>query len=533
MRRTQRGTHDRGQVLVLFVGGMIGLLAIAALAIDLSSVYSAKQTDRAAADAAALAGAQELQQAGTRTVGASDQVDARRIALENLAGRFGVSPVPTGAGCSPSGAIVNCALTPDLLTSISSPSKTTGNPRSVQVTVHDPDFPLTFTRLFGQNGWDVGETSVALIDYGGKYAIITLQPPSPKPNGTDANLCKNLVVSGNGTILNVVRGDIGSNTSAATTLKGEITLADGFLIHHIDDIPIGGCSVTTPNATWSQSLGLPEGKHIGPTPLIQDPDYYVAKFSGAPAFTNADDPTAKAGTDLASCAALPGFPTDAATVAFLTPPSGGTLTCYKPGIYSAKFSLTSDKDVAYLMPGAYRFDGGMKLGAKLAGGMTTGAGVVLVFPQSETLDPNNTVAFFLNTGNVSCGSDGCRAAPAVDFANKEVKTPAGLSIAIEVPRTSACFSGTNPLNVSSCDGNNTVTLGGSGLLKVAGAIYAPSDNIAVAGNSSTTGYVGQMIGWTVKYSGQGRLDQDYPGGPGNGVLRLDTACSGMNTPCIP
>jgi hypothetical protein len=177
----------------------------------------------------------------------------------------------------------------------------------------------------------------------------------------------------------------------------------------------------------------------------------------------------------------------------------------------------------------------MKLGGKLGGGMTAGKGVVLVFPQTSTLDPNNSVAFFVNSGSATCASDACRAAPATDFTGADVKTPDGLTITIEVPSEASCFSGTNPIEGPGCNvpPNRTITLGGGGLLKVGGVIYAPSDNVSVAGNASTTGYVGQIVAWTVTYAGKGTLEQSYPGGAGNGVLHLDIACSGGNTPCNP
>lgn len=531
--------HERGQILVVFAAGLIALCALAALAVDVSSVYSTQQTEKAAADAAALAGAQDLQVPGSRALG--DPTTARTHALENLAGRFGVAaPAATDPGCDPTGDMTDCALTgTPYHIAMSTPSKTTGDPRSLQVSVFIPNYQLSFSRLLGQNGWNVGKTSVAVLGYGSKYAVVTLQPPHTKHNQTDANLCFDLRVSGTNTLLNVLSGDIGTNTSATTTLSGEIRLADTYTIDHIDDISTGGCTYTVPNTSWSTDAnGLPKGNYIGPLPLIEDPIYPQAVFTGAPTFADQSDPNAVAATGLTACEALPGFPTDSNTLTALTPPAGGTLTCYKPGIYTGKFSLTSNKDIAYLMPGAYRFDGGMKLGGMLAGGMTSGSGVVLVFPQTVTLDPNNTVAFFLNTGSVDCSTDACRAAPAVDFSNTAVVTPDGLTITIEVPREEHCFSGPVPVDVVAlnqptwCKGN-TVTLGGGGLLKVGGVIYAPSDNVAVAGNSSTTGYVGQIISWTVTYSGGGTLEQNYPGEPGNGVLRLDTACSGGNTPCDP
>jgi hypothetical protein len=540
MRRTRKHTHERGQVLVLFAGGMFGLLALAALAIDLSSVYSTQQMEKAAADAAALAGAQDLQATGSRALG--DPVTVRKHALEDLAGRFGVDvPDPrVFPACSPAADITDCQLTDTYHVAISTPSKTptTSDPRSIQVTVSNPNFQLSFARLFGQNGWNVGKASVAVIDYPSQYATIMLQPPQPKPNNTDANICKDIIVDGNNTLLNVLQGDIGTNSSATTTNAGEIRLANNYWIAHMDDLSFGGCSYTTPGASWStDASGLPKGKPIGPSPLLQDPLYPVASFAGVTPYASQAD-----GAVTVPCTAS-SLTSDLATQALLTPPSGGTLTCYNPGIYSGKFSVNSNNDIAYLMPGAYEFLGGMDMGGTLVGGMNSKkaltqsdrrAGVVLVFPQTTRLNPNNSVNIMLNMGDVSCLTDSCGALPAVDSAGKTMATPDGVTLTIEVPRDGGCFSGTNPQNAGcSVNQNQTISLAGAGFIRVAGVIYAPSDNVQVAGNATQTGYAGQIVAWSVKYSGGGLLEQEYPGPPGNGILRLDTVCSGGNTPCNP
>ena len=53
--------NERGQILPLFAILLIGLFAIAALAVDVSGTYAARQAYRTTADAASLAGAQDLQ----------------------------------------------------------------------------------------------------------------------------------------------------------------------------------------------------------------------------------------------------------------------------------------------------------------------------------------------------------------------------------------------------------------------------------------------------------------------------------------
>ena len=105
--------------------------------------------------------------------------------------------------------------------------------------MHNPTFSTTFAQILGQSTWDVGATSVAGLTWSPKYAVITLQAPAPKNNGTDANIDKDLIVDGNGTVLHVLSGDIGTNTSARTTNQGLIVLDDG-VIDHYDDLSTAG-----------------------------------------------------------------------------------------------------------------------------------------------------------------------------------------------------------------------------------------------------------------------------------------------------
>ncbi|HZW03819.1 MAG TPA: Tad domain-containing protein [Anaerolineaceae bacterium] len=53
----QTSAHEKGQILILFVIGLVGLLGLTALAIDGSMVYSDRRFDQSVADSAALAGA--------------------------------------------------------------------------------------------------------------------------------------------------------------------------------------------------------------------------------------------------------------------------------------------------------------------------------------------------------------------------------------------------------------------------------------------------------------------------------------------
>lgn len=546
----QAGRATRGQALVIVALMFVVLLGFVGLAIDVSSAYAARRFERSVADAAALAGAQDLQTLASEAVTPAQQVAAREHALQSVKNQLGASG--TGGTCDPNANIVDCVLTPGpyhvsistpATTCLSNPSGCDSHPlHSVQVSIHNPGFETAFARLFGSRTWDVGITSVAGLSFATKYAVITLQPPKIKNNQTDANLCQNLVVDGNGTVLNVVTGDIGTNTSAATTNQGLIRLNNGnyasntYYIEHLDILDTASCGVNT-NPTWSvDAHGNPPGLPIGE--LINDPSYMYAQLplsggNAAPTFQDQDDPAAQVPCTDPSV----NYPSDELTQQFLTAPEGGVTTCYRPGIYEKPFTV-ANKNVAYLAPGAYKFLGGLTVNSVLAGGLVnTATGVVLVFPQSKAFNANNSSAVVvLNTGGRACDADGCRASPAVDFTGAPVQTPQGLVLTVEVeraPAPNACFVGTTPSNADCKPQLNTsVKLTAAELVQIAGVIYGPSDNMSITGGSEQEGLVGQIVSWTVMYTGQSILNQSYPGNVGMGVLRLDRACSGGGAPCV-
>jgi hypothetical protein len=520
MNRIRWGAHStdrsrqRGQVLPFVALMMVVLLGVAGLAIDVSRKYSDLRYDRSAADAASLAGAQDLQ-GTTRAVSSGQQTAARGHALDSLKAEFGA----TGNGtCAPTSNIIDCPLPGTRYRiSIRTPALACGHQgtstcdpfHSVQVTVRDPAFSTTFARVLGQTTWDVGVTSVSGLAFAAQYAVVTLQAPDPRNNGTDANLNKDMIVNSNNTVLNILTGDVGTNTSATTTNAGRIILADGYYIDHYDDLSIVGL-------TWSTVNGLPLGQQI--PSKIQDPAYMYPSFAGAPTFaTQAAGVTPCTGPD---------FPGAYGSLL-------NTAVCYLPGIYTDNqgFRLLANTDVAYLMPGAYSFPNGMTIRGSLLGGLISNqSGVVLLVPQTKALDANNAVNVLLNAGGVSCNDDSCRATAAVDFAGQQVKTTEGLVLTIEVTRDDACFNGTDPYNDAASHGcsintNTTVGLAGSGQLTIGGVIYGPSDNMRINGNSSQAGFVGQIISWSVTYTGGSTLNQAYPGPQGPGILRIDPACS--------
>jgi hypothetical protein len=76
-------------------------------------------------------------------------------------------------------------------------------------------------------------------------------------------------------------------------------------------------------------------------------------------------------------------------------------------------------------------------------------------------------------------------------------------------------------------------MAGGGSLALEGVQYAPTDNVEISGGSTGTGQVGQIISWTLKYSGGTHINQEGPATEGPGTLRLDAACTVPGTPCNP
>ena len=67
-RLPQRSHDEKGQTILLVAISLISLLAMAALAIDIVTLYSARSEIQRAADAAALAGAKAIADSGITTL---------------------------------------------------------------------------------------------------------------------------------------------------------------------------------------------------------------------------------------------------------------------------------------------------------------------------------------------------------------------------------------------------------------------------------------------------------------------------------
>lgn len=561
--------RDRGQILPLFALMLVAILGMTALAIDVSNAYAARQFYRTAADAAALAGGQDLQ-GTTRAVTGADQIAARTDALLSLAKQLEppdqpyIDPLSADPSCDPTNNIASCPIPNSpyqvrITTPVAPGGCVSCDPtHSIAVSVGNPTFQLSFAHVMGFDHWNVSNTSVAGLQFSASYALVTLRPNAPpRHDGTDPNLKDIDLTGGSGsgfstaTTVNIINGDIGTNTYLSTESDTHVNLLDGYpsaggqptpnyRIYHFDQV--GLCAnPTTPCDTWNKDItnSYPVGWKINQ--LINDPQYVpnpLPRPSGTLTQNPSDPNTGLVGISCNGIGCSPAFACPDAPTNYL--PNG--TECYKSGVYPSVFGLQGSGPGVYLQPGVYFFDQGIQInsGQSLWGGLQSNLpGVSIVVPQSPTggnkgFSTNTADVVALNGGDPSCVLSTCRAAPARDINNNPVATPQGLPITIYVPRDESCFTGAVPILCNPSPDNKAVTIGGNSKVVIGGVVYGPSDNMNIASNETDqNGVVGQIISWTVDYTGHATLNQEGPPQTQGGTLRLDAACTAPGTPCIP
>jgi hypothetical protein len=539
MKRSQTvgtGKEALGQVIVLFALMLTALLGFAALAIDVSNAYSQERFQKAAADAASLAGAQDLFQPNSRAVPPGGPANARTHAMALLVRELGAS--------SPPGCFQNCPMpgTPyTVWITTPSPTCVSCDPdRSVQVTIRRDGFQLTFGRLFGQSNWTISTTSVSGITSSIRYGLVVLRVPNPNRNNTNDPNVDDLNANANSTVVRLIGGDVGVNTNATDQLSPPcvIQLDVGYNIYHN--------SVGEP---WCKnSNGLPKGvRTLGV--LLNDPNYLsIDQFNAIKNALNTNPTTNWTGQN-AGQGLTPGEDVGCANASSLAPgaviPSGAR--CYRPGFYpstgngsGASAFTVQNSEWAFLYPGVYFFDGNVTITGKLTGGnVSSSQGVALLMRKDKTVKNNNSPLVSLNMGTDGCPDDSCRATPA-NGPSGPLSSAANVPLTIIVEKYPGCFvSGTNVPQLCTDTGsndnlNNTLNLAGGADLHVAGIIYAPSDRVQVASNNgSQTGTLGQIVAWQITYTGNTTLNQSFPGLFESGLLRIDSACTKGSpaTPC--
>jgi len=539
------GRSQRGQVLIIAALAFAILLGVAALAVDFGSHLVVRRYVQNAADGAALAGAAELgnpdeslvDAQGKAASQAADYLDDNLnlgMSSAQLAALAGVLNSPNGY-CFPNPADCSTArfqmwiYAPAPSTSATAttglpsgerkvylnPQKYPLRPRSMFVRVDQPG-GVFFSRIFGSTEPAIGAQAVASPS-GTRCAVAALKPRLGSPDNK-------LGIELNAAQVYVGRGDVCSNYS--------INWAGG------------GAQVifTAPTTDQVVYLAEPAAQQGSPSvvggtvdvlaDMVEDPKYSYPLPGVSPAVV--DRPPAAAFPSCVSAANVAAGKVECNASGWATVPPDFTLY---PGKYqlidipngkNVTLSSTCHPDDTTCRAGVYWFaidactggnKGGLWLKGTSAPSSITGQGVLLVFDPYET-NPcsvtfevsSNSASLHLNdSSDMRTTANPGGAIPFVWY-NPSDTDPLADPVTVWVRPNYVTSGTTYDLTSNPGSGSNVISFSSNPLISENGLIYAPEDNTVISGNGSASG-VGQVLTWTITYSGSGTsLTQNFAGG---------------------
>lgn len=479
MSSTTDRSPERGQVLVLFAGGLVALFLVAALAFDVGSMLLERRTEQNVADAAALAGARYVQAsanfastcAGTGSnaaaIAACDVAKKNNASLANGDIRVNIPPV-NGAYRAVPGVI--------------------------QVRI-DTNRGSIFGGIIGKAAWAVGVNAVAADQHGVSYGFGML--------ALDPTGCKAILVSGSGVVSSA--GNIQANSDGSECGGIGFSRTGG-----------GTVDVTAPSATC-RSAGSIQDQGAGSMTCAKSPNSFALpdplRNLPAPTYTGVagamkewTSPTTLSSTPANVPDWCPGA-TDVSKRPVETNPHLCTLGVgaaqsnrkwvLYPGLYPGGLELKGGV-TAYLTPGVYWIGGG--------GFQTSNdASVISVDNENDT-----TRATCLTTIPHACTGGG-----GVLIYNSKLTgsvagpvTMGGGGATLSLMPIHYAF-GTGFIDIVlfqdrtvALVGDDITLNGSTAATDVRGIVYAPLGDVKVNGSASAFN-MDQVIAWTFKINGSG------------------------------
>ena len=252
----RRRHHERGQTIILVAISLVSLLAMAALAIDIVTLYAARSEMQRAADAAALAGAKAVADSGITTLLLTDP---NFTTVQSWA--------TTAATNQVNGVLQNNLIAGQAPTLVSDPIDWTrqGNPH-ITVTLKSSNLPSFFSKIWGGTGTVVAATATAeAYNPGNVQNFVPIAPKVVKP-WLVANVDPNRAPSPPTPFVTTATGAVESNVIGET-------------LNLTADCNAPGCTTAH---QWESSGNRP-GKHILPSyPQVE----YVPALVTAPSSPN-------------------------------------------------------------------------------------------------------------------------------------------------------------------------------------------------------------------------------------------------------
>jgi len=160
--RSQTSRSESGQTIILVAASMVTLLAMAALAIDVVSLYVARNEIQRAADAAALVGAKAIADSGVTSLPPNDGDAGAAEALAGSMATSAITALVNSAGFNQvAGGPVTWTNQPLLLVYNDPSGNNLTNDVTITVTLQRTNLPSFFSRIWGSRVTTTSATAVA------------------------------------------------------------------------------------------------------------------------------------------------------------------------------------------------------------------------------------------------------------------------------------------------------------------------------------------------------------------------------------
>ena len=472
-----RARSDHGQMLPIFAGALLLLMAISALVVDLGFTFMTRRQEQNAVDPAALAAARYIPQGNAGR--SSMWTAACFYAKQN---GYVATRTDTGTSCVTGSPTDGSSLTVNYPPSANAGAPYTGSPQyvEVQITRQNASF---FAGVVGLRVWTISSSAVAAFDNGsaGASSLVSLNAHTCGAQGARLHggggpgggikifPATGIPASSGGFIqINSDCGGaaFGANDNCSDGGLGGLTLAGGTSLTSNTVYIAGACNQAGTAGTLIVTGGFDErAPYVGdPLALVRPP---VA----------ADLPTR----------ACPGAPTSGTPTNPKQCSLSGTVALL-PGAYYGGFKITNPSTRITMSPGIYVIAGG---GIVQTGGLTAASGRIMIYSTDSpvcagssqpTVDCQQVIDF---RGSTSLDLTGlAKDAPCLPYG-----TP-GCPFGGMLMWQDAHASGTV------VNGNAAIQVEGTGSLKLEGTIYAAAGDVMLTGNSVSTGCTPDIHGDT-------------------------------------
>ena len=471
-RSSTERSGERGQVLVLFAGGLVALLLVAALAFDVGSMLVQRRDEQNAADAAALAGARFV---------LTDPI-AAEAAARNIASLNGYDDAD-----------------PDEYVTVHIPAihgRYVGFPGFIEVEVGSTR-PSIFGGVIGRASWPTGAMAVATNGQNLTFPFSML--------ALNQTACKAIAISGGGFVES--QESIQSNSNGSGCAPGApvgFSRTGGSTINVI--APTATCravgEVQNAGTSGTMSCTIAQNSFALPDPLRNLPAPAQPALAAPMVYAGTSTPP----TPYPNCPGGSPAPNPASPQMCKIPNTGGNANepwILSPGLYPGGLKVDKDRTV-YLLPGIYWIGGG---GVDIGGG---GSIVTIGTASDATPDVTTNPCATATTLDALCGG--------VMIFNSKLPAAAGGPFILN---TSGAKMKLASLDLPTSDPNaiynhvtifqdrtltNPVTINGSasssGGTMVEGIVYVPGAQIKLLGNGGTL-ILDQVIADTYDIKGDG------------------------------